>query len=72
MFAINIHFVYHVSMNNFNLALQFFGTSTKLARAIGVRTQVVNNWRKRGIPSSRAKQISEASGEILDVKDLLS
>ena len=72
MFAINIHFVYHISMNNINLAIQFFGTPTNLAKAVNVRTQVVNHWRKRGIPSSRVKQISEASGGILKLEDLLS
>lgn len=38
-----------------------FGGMVKAAKAIGVRYQCIHNWRTRGVPMSRIKQIEELS-----------
>lgn len=37
----------------------YFGGMNKAARAIGVTYQCIVNWRKRGVPLKRIKQIEE-------------
>jgi DNA-binding transcriptional regulator YdaS (Cro superfamily) len=52
--------------------IEHFGNPSALAKALGVTSQVVNNWKKRErVPAGRAKEISNASGGKFKLEDLL-
>lgn len=43
-------------------AIRYFGTAASLARAIGVTTQAIGNWRRRGfVPRASALEIELAT-----------
>ena len=43
-------------------AIRYFGTAASLARAIGVTTQAIGNWRRRGfVPRASALEIEQAT-----------
>lgn len=48
-------------MNAIDLAVEYFGSQTKLAQAIGLSTMAVSQWRKRGIPPTRCIDIERAT-----------
>lgn len=56
--------MYHLAMDIYDQVLAHFGGSpTKLAEALGEPNRsTVNNWRIRGIPANRAKQIERLTG----------
>lgn len=45
-----------------NLAIKNLGGITKTAKRYGISIPAVQNWRKRGVPQERIKQIEEDSG----------
>lgn len=50
---------------NLEPAINYFGSGNALARAMGLNPMAVTQWKRRGIPAERAKQISELTdGEI--------
>ncbi len=44
-------------MSPLESAVDCFGSAAKLARALDVSPMSVSNWKKRGVPVKRAKQI---------------
>jgi len=59
------------SMNALQKAIEISGGQTKLAEAIGVRVQVVNNWVSRGnVPPTHAPSIEAATGGLVKAEDL--
>lgn len=51
-------------------ASDYFGSNTKLAEALGVTSQDISNWKKRGVPIKRAHQIQLATGFTVTAKEL--
>lgn len=50
---------------NLDKAIEYFGSQVALARTMGLDPMAVTQWKRRGIPAERAKQISELTdGEI--------
>jgi DNA-binding transcriptional regulator YdaS (Cro superfamily) len=58
-------------MTNLQLAIDYFGSQAKLARAIGINPMAVTQWKRRGIPPHRAKQISDMTQGAIKTSDLL-
>ena len=48
-------------MNDLQPAIDYFGSQVKLASAIGVSPMATTQWKIRGIPALRAKQIERLS-----------
>lgn len=58
-------------MNNLQLAIDYFGNQEKLAKALGIHAMTTTQWKKRGIPPKRAKQIEQVTNGQIKAKDLL-
>lgn len=58
-------------MTNLKPAIEYFGTQAKLAEALGLNPMVVTQWKRRGIPPKRAKQISDLTDGKIKPADLL-
>lgn len=58
-------------MNALQQAIEITGSQTKLAAALGVRVQVVNNWIRRGnVPPGYAPGIEAATGGQVRAEDV--
>lgn len=51
-----------LNLQALELAVTSVGSVTALARALGVRLNVVGNWRKRGVPDAWIARVSKATG----------
>lgn len=49
----------------------FGGRPSAVAAALGVKPQVVSNWRKRGFPPERALEIEEVTRGRIKAKEVL-
>ncbi|MDD5084177.1 MAG: Cro/CI family transcriptional regulator [Candidatus Moranbacteria bacterium] len=58
-------------MTNMQPAIDYFGTQAALAKAIGVNPMSVTQWKRRGLPPRRAKEISELTHGTIKASDLL-
>ncbi|MBT9098418.1 helix-turn-helix domain-containing protein [Methylovulum psychrotolerans] len=58
-------------MTNLEPAINFFGNQKKLAHALGLNAMVVTQWKRRGLPPIRAKQIADLTGGAVKASDLL-
>lgn len=47
---------------NLETAILFFKSQAKLAHALKLDPQAVTQWKRRGIPPARAKEISDLTG----------
>jgi hypothetical protein len=64
--------MYYKAMKQATTIIKMFGGPTALASAMNVTPQVVDNWRKRGIPLTRATAVIKAAAKIgrtLELKD---
>lgn len=48
-------------MSNLQQAIQYFGTQAKLAQALDIGSMAITQWKHRGVPPMRAKQIERLS-----------
>lgn len=58
-------------MTNLQPAIDYFGSQAEMARIMGVNPMTVTQWKKRGIPPKRAKQISEITNNVVKASVLL-
>jgi DNA-binding transcriptional regulator YdaS (Cro superfamily) len=58
-------------MSNLNIAINYFGSGAKLAKAVGLDPMAVTQWKKRGIPPKRAKQIERLTNGDVKASSLL-
>jgi DNA-binding transcriptional regulator YdaS (Cro superfamily) len=58
-------------MTNLQPAIDYFGSQALMAKAIGVNPMAITQWKRRGIPARRAKQISDATNGKVKASDLL-
>lgn len=58
-------------MTNLQIAIDYFGSQANLAHAMGLNPMVVTQWKRRGLPPKRAKQISELTNGKIKPVDLL-
>jgi DNA-binding transcriptional regulator YdaS (Cro superfamily) len=58
-------------MTNLKLAIDYFGSQAALAKAADVDPMAVTQWKKRGIPPKRAKQIERLTNKAVKASDLL-
>lgn len=52
-------------------AVAHFKTKKALAEAVGVKPMTVTQWFNRGLPAHRAKQISDATGGLVTMQELV-
>lgn len=57
-------------MNKLSSSIEFFGSQSNLARALGVAPNVVWNWKRRGIPIRMCIKIERISGGALSRRKL--
>lgn len=55
---------------NLEPALVFFNTQTELAAVLGIHPMAITQWKRRGIPPKRAKQISVLSKGAIKPSDI--
>lgn len=55
---------------NLEPAILFFRSQANLAHAMKLDPQAVTQWKRRGIPPARAKQISELTGGVVKPWDI--
>lgn len=60
-----------LSMSNIQLAINYFGSQVALARALNLNPMAVTQWKRRGLPPKRAKEISDLTGGAIKTADLL-
>jgi len=48
-------------MNGLDEAIKHFGGQSILAKALGVSSMAISQWKKRGVPASRAVEIETAT-----------
>jgi len=60
-------------MNSLHQAIRYVGSQAELARRLGVRPQLISQWKsgKRPIPPARAAQIEEITQGEVKRQDLL-
>lgn len=57
-------------MESLDKAIEIVGGLSKLAKALGVSTQRVSNWRSRGVPESFAPEIERVTKGQVRCEDL--
>ena len=57
-------------MNTLDAAVRELGSQGKLAKALGVTAMAVSQWRRRGIPVERCRDIEAATHGAVTVHDL--
>lgn len=57
-------------MDKLNEAIEHFGTATELAGKLGVNKMAITNWKKRGVPMTRAIEIEKLSNGQIKASDL--
>lgn len=58
-------------MTNLHLAIDYFTTQAELAKAMGVNPMTVTQWKRRGLPPKRAKEIAAITNGAVKASDLL-
>ena len=58
-------------MTNLKPAIDYFKTQAALAKAVGVDPMTVTQWKRRGIPPKRAKEIAKLTNNVVKASDLL-
>jgi DNA-binding transcriptional regulator YdaS (Cro superfamily) len=58
-------------MTNIQIAIDYFGSQAALARAMNLNPMAVTQWKRRGLPPKRAKEISNLTNGIIKPADLL-
>ena len=48
-------------MTGLDKAINYFGSQSSMAKALGLTPMAVSNWKKRGIPAERVLSIEEAT-----------
>lgn len=59
--CLNVVFNAGMNTNGLDKAIEAVGGPAKLAAAIGVKPQVVTNWRSRGVPAEQCPAIERAT-----------
>lgn len=71
MFDIGSRSVYSSStMKALDKAISLCGGPAALARKLGVETNVVSNWRKRGVPTDQCPEIEKATNRAVLCEEL--
>ena len=55
----------------FNAAVKYFGSQSKLARAMGINPMTVSQWKRKGMPAIRAAQIERLTNGKVTRAELL-
>lgn len=56
----------HWGMDGLDKAIRWAGSQAELCRRLGVKPQVMSNWRRRGVPLERCVDIEAATrGEVM-------
>ena len=55
---------------NLEPAFEFFKSSKGLAEALGLQPMAITQWKRRGIPPKRAKEISDLSNGVIKPSDI--
>lgn len=58
-------------MTNLKPAIEYFGNQAKLAKALNLNPMAITQWKRRGIPPKRAKQIAELTNGAVKASDIL-
>jgi DNA-binding transcriptional regulator YdaS (Cro superfamily) len=58
-------------MTNLKPAIEFFGNQAKLAKAMKLHPMAITQWKRRGMPPARAKEISDLTNGAIKPSDLL-
>ena len=61
---LNVVFNRGMNTNGLDKAIEAVGGPAKLAAAIGVKPQVVTNWRSRGVPAEQCPAIERATRDV--------
>src|SRR5690606_20678697 len=69
LFLSNKSFIF-VVMKSLQTAIDYFGSQAALARAIGVNSMAITQWKRRGVPPKRARQIAEKTNNYVRTIDL--
>lgn len=59
-----------VMCESLDKAIAVYGSQQGLATALGVVPQVVNNWRRRGVPAERCPSIEKATAGAVTCEEL--
>lgn len=57
-------------MNNVNKVIELFKNQSELAGKMGISKAAISNWKKRGIPLSRALEIEKLTNGQIKASDL--
>lgn len=57
-------------MNALDRAIAHFGTATDLAKALGLSSMAITQWKRRGVPAERCPEIEAATGGAVTRLDL--
>ena len=68
-FTNKLFIMYH--MINIQIAIDYFGSQAALAKALGVNSMAVTQWKKRGLPIIRALQIERCTKGSIKAEELL-
>jgi len=71
MFVLCKHLVYLSRMTNLQPAIDFFTSQKALADALGVNPMTVTQWKRRGLPPKRAKEIAALTNNAVKASVLL-
>lgn len=67
----NLNMLFIYGDMNLEPAIKYFGSQKALAKALEIDPMAITQWKRRGMPPRRAKQISELTGGFIKPIDLL-